>query len=256
MEPPHRNPKQRPEALFALRHWSHLVLVQCDRLFQAAQAFGDVDHLPEQSFERDAARHMLLGEPFFLLCAGREMVRAINTLNMGKLPGTMHDELRHFRDALSHWNKWGDGERAELDIHKVYPDAWPYEVQVKDGDVLLGGSLKTSEVQHVVEQLYAWTRNPALGHPLVDVPVDPHTHGVVLDVRGERQQTEAVADALKDAGFVALVRNLWGRRDVMVLLTDPGLVTEVERVARATDASVAMERVFEVARDDDEDGED
>ena len=40
-----RNPEQRPESLFALQHYSHLAMVQCGRVEDAALACQRVDHL-------------------------------------------------------------------------------------------------------------------------------------------------------------------------------------------------------------------
>jgi hypothetical protein len=238
---PERDPNQRPEALYALRHWTYLVLVQCDRVLQAAQRDSELVGRSEFDIERDEAKHLLLGERFFLLCTGREMVRALDVLQLGRLPDPMHQELRLFRDAVSHWKDWGDqrlsakARRAEFDIHEIYPTAWPYGVEIKGGDVLVGGSLSVHDIERVARQLYEWSRNPSRPHGLV-VPEDPHRYEVTVKVaKGEFFPT---IRALKAAKFQCG----GGNTAIVVSLLDPAQVADVERVVTAVDAMTVVGR--------------
>lgn len=240
-----RSPKKRPDPLFALQHYSFLAMVQCRRLREAGLAIDRVADLPMFDATHVEAKHLFLGERFFLLCAGREMVRAIDKLRLGKLPGAMHQDLEDFRDALSHWDGWGKGKRAETRIHQTYPDSWPYEVRVLHGEVHIGGSLKVSELEQAAERLYLWTRDPSHGHGLV-VPEDRHTHEVMI--RFDRAQFFPMVRALERAEF-----DVGGGNDFLVVrLTDPARVKTVQRVARRVDPQVVVEDMGPKRDPDDE----
>ncbi len=241
-----RDPQSKPEALFALRHFSFLVCQQCDRLIEAAYAQEQVRHLADSTREFDEARDRVLGERYFLLCAGREMVRAIEKLRLGRLPKSMHDELRHFRDALTHWDEWGTPKsKAAKPISASYPNDWPYQLQVKDGDILVGGSLKVSEIERAAQRLYEWTRDPSLDHGLF-VPPDPHAHKVHVTLTKSRFLP--VARALGKAGF----KCAGGNSSLWVWLLKPSAVSTVKDLVRSIDPDAQVGPVEEIDHDEDD----
>jgi hypothetical protein len=242
-----RNPKQRPESLFALQHYSYLAMVQCGRVEDAALACQRVDNLHWLDIQRREANHLWLGERFFLLCAGREVVRALDAFGLGRLPGRMHDDLTNFRNAISHWDGWGKGKDAERKIHEDYPEEWPYQVSVLNGEFLVGGSLKVSDIYDSVERLYEWTRDPSKGHGL-EVPPDLTTHEVMLTFDSEK--FFPMVRALRAAEF----KVGGGNNFLWVSLESASRATTVRRVARRIDPQAVMGEPRPRTVEDDDEG--
>jgi hypothetical protein len=234
--------RRRPEAWFALQHYSFMVVVQCVRLEEAVEGLERVDHLSEFDPVLREAKHLVLGERFLLLSAGREMVRALDQLKVGRLPGRMHQDLIDFRDALSHWDEWGKGKKAEASIQAAHPGAWPYEWKVEGGEFYVGGSLRASELEAAAKRLYEWTHNLMGDHGL-EVEPDLTTHLVTIEF--DKARFFPMARALEKAGLVA-----GGANDYLTVhLLDPTQARTVARVARRVDPEVRVGEVRPIPND-------
>jgi hypothetical protein len=243
------NPRRAPETLGALSLWTFMVLVQCGRIFRAADNYAEAKRdFPALHPARRDANNLLQGERFLLLCAGCEMVRALDKIQMGRLPGAMHDDMTHFRNALSHWDNWGKRQRAEKLIHRRYPDEWPFQLETKNGDVLIGGSLKVSEIQRVAEQLYAWLEDPS-GPTGLEKQPDPHTHRMTVQL-SSKEPFFRVVHALKAAGY----RAYGGNGYLTVRLMEAVEHAEVSRIVQAVDAGATASQPWVPEPRDQDDG--
>lgn len=162
----------------------------------------------------------------------------------------MHDELRDVRDALTHWDEWGaERSKAQRRLLSNHPDDWPFQLEISGGEILLGASLKLSEVGEAALRLYEWTRDPSSPTGLYVKP-DPHTHQLVARFR--KQSFFRVAHALKRKGFKCAGANDY----LVILLRRPDAAGAAMDVVLAADGGATFGPVERIPDDDGDEAED
>ncbi|MFL6172271.1 MAG: hypothetical protein ACJ716_05205 [Marmoricola sp.] len=151
--------------------WTTMVVVQCERLASEGPKALRVQELKQNGvIARDFEMlYIAQAERQFLLVALRNLMRALDFANYGRLPDGLGDTVTLMRDVLEHWDEYSvegkrNAGRAGREYRGNYPDSHPLEdMRLVDGEIEAAPGVTLTRLVTLAEELsayvqYPWTR--------------------------------------------------------------------------------------------------